>query len=99
MAETLWDQMAWAFGDASVTYAHSIGGEETVTGVFNRSHVVVDEEGEAVVTAHAPTLRIRISDLSTSPVQDDEVTIDGTEFRVVDVQEDGDGFARLELVE
>lgn len=90
-----------AFGDAHVVVfaapvvvkaAYGAG-----RGVFDAAHELVDMGGEAPMTTVGPVLSIRLSEFDVPPAQDDEVTIDGTLYRIFDVQPDGQAGAKLLL--
>jgi len=90
-----------AFGDAHVVvFAAPVAVKSaygTGRGVFDAAHELVDLGGEAAVTTTGPVLSIRLSDFDVAPQQDNEVTIDGTLYRIYDVQPDGQAGAKLLL--
>jgi hypothetical protein len=84
------------FGKA-VTYTPSVGSPRTIKGVFSRQSVEVTRGEYAGVSSFQPTLGIRLADLATAPTSLDRVTVSGTEYRIVECQEDGQGGALLIL--
>lgn len=68
----------------------------TVTGIFDAAYVRV-EVGEAGVSSAGPAIFYRLSDLPVDPEADDDVTIDGTVYGVIEVKKDGQGGVHLQL--
>lgn len=84
------------FGRA-VTYTPSGGVGVEITAVFDSAHVAVDPDSGVPVHMNQPVLGLRLRDLPVAPAQGDGVTVNGTEYVVVDLQVDGQGGARLRL--
>jgi hypothetical protein len=80
--------------------------EITVLGIFREPFVGIDVSAEMEVTSEQPTLDIQLSDLAQSPsalpggLGDRLVLVRTTiRYRVVSVQNDGEGMAKLFLQE
>ena len=90
-----------AFGDAhEVAFAAPVAVKSTYgsgRGVFDAAHELVEMGGDAAITTIGPVLSIRLADFDVAPQQDNEVTIDGTLYRIYDVQPDGQAGAKLLL--
>jgi len=78
-------------------YRHNSGGSVTICAVWNREHEIVDADTETVVSTNNPHIGVQLSDLLMPPVEDDEVVFCGITYRVVDVEEDGQGAAQIQL--
>lgn len=89
------------FGDAhSVDFAAPVVVKSafgTGRGVFDAAHELVDTGGEFPVSTTAPVLGIRLSEFTVVPEMGNEVVIDGANYRIDDVQPDGQGGAKLML--
>lgn len=84
------------FGRPVIYTPASTGIDESIPGVFDAAHQVVDlATGEQ--SDLGPTLGIRLADLSVAPKQDDRLVVDGTTYQVNDVRPDGQGGALLPL--
>lgn len=85
------------FGE-NVTYtpANRPGPSFVVDGIFNEMYQEVDQGG-VVVTSQQPNLGIRLSDFPNPPFNEDKVAIRGFMYKVIDVQPDGEGGAKLLL--
>jgi len=77
------------------------GQPETLRGVFDDEHEEVDLDvtGDSVLSTHSPRIGIRLSDFSQEPKQNDEIQRLGLCYRIVDIQQDGQGGAVLHLHE
>lgn len=102
-AKTLMQRTNFRRYGEDVTYIPAAGGSLVVTGIYRSAHEAVDSEG-LTVHSNQPVLDVKLEDLPAAPVsgqpgQDtvDQVTVRGNTFDVVDVQEDGEGIARLLL--
>lgn len=82
------------FGE-SVTYTPQGGSPESITGIFNARTEQVDLASG--VLSYQPTLGVKVADLSTSPRVGDTLTVRSQGYRVVDIDEDGEGGAVLLL--
>lgn len=101
LAESVHDCIKDTFGETqTVTYTpKSTGVAETIIGVFNTRHQVVDPDTEQVVDSNVPTLGIKRADISVDPVKGDLVVVRSLEYRVHSSQEDGEGWIELYLYE
>jgi len=93
------DRAAQGFlGGSAVIYRSEFGAPVTVQGIFDASHVFVDE-GEAGVESYGPAVFVRLSDLPVDPSADADtrVTIAGTEYRVIERKPDSMGGVMLRL--
>jgi hypothetical protein len=79
------------FGD-SVTYTPSGGSPVSIKGVFDNAWVEIEN-----VQSLKPILRIKLSDLSSSPAKGDQVTIDLIDYYVMESRVDGHGGSTLIL--
>ncbi len=70
----------------------------SVIGVFDKNYVSVDPETGVPVQSTDPILGVREQDLPGGEAKrGDTVTIDSVQYRVVDVQQDSEGGAKLIL--
>lgn len=74
------------------TYTYLAGGTSSISGVFDNAFVEI----EGFITKK-PTLRIRLADLDSDPVEGDEVTINSTEYTVRENRVDSFGGSLLIL--
>lgn len=84
------------FGEA-VTFTPATGPALAVSGVFNNVWREIDAASGLPVSSNQPNLGIRLSDFPTPPIEGDKFLIRLATFRVVDVQEDGEGGAKCLL--
>ena len=102
MCEAVLDISQNTFGDDEVTYIHMVDGvetsRETIRGIFEGIHLEVNPETQTAIATNKPELDVKINDLSTEPIQDDEVIVAGEQYIVADSQEDGRGASKLTLV-
>lgn len=85
-------------GGVSVIYTPTVEAPVTVTGMFDERYVLVDAGGEAGVELIAPAVWLDVADLPVHPDDDDPtITIDGTDYTVVERKPDGLGTIRLIL--
>lgn len=69
-------------------------------GVFDEPHVELELGDEAGISTTETSIHVRLEDLAATPARLDEITLaDARRFRVVDVQEDGEGGADMILEE
>lgn len=88
------------FGEP-VTYEPVSGSPYQVLGIFNERATLVDTASGAI-RSEAPTLGIRLSDLSSAPAagpNGDKITIRSKSYIVVDRINDGEGGSILVLHE
>jgi hypothetical protein len=80
------------------TVTYTSGATSTdIQGVFDRRAVQVDRGDGVAVSSFQVTLGIRLADLAAKPKRGDTVTVDATDYRVEESQEDGQGGATLVL--
>lgn len=77
----------------SATYTYSAGGPtSTLKGVFDNAFVEING-----VTSRKPIFKIRLADLTSSPVEGDTILINSVNYTVRDSQADGLGSSTLIL--
>ena len=86
------------FGEA-VVYTPSGLSSVSITGIFDNLYEVIDPNTGAIITATQPILGLRNSDLAQLPRQDDTLNVRGQDYRVKEVQVDGQGGSKLFLHE
>lgn len=91
------DRAALQYLGGPVRYAPSAGAPVDVRGVFDAVYVKADA-GQAGVMSSGPAVFLRLEDLPTDP-EDDEatITVEGSTYRVREVQRDGQGGVLLLL--
>ena len=101
---TGWDDLAAMVGGAArdafgttVLYRPESGDPVTITAIFHAEHAEAGLAGGVPVTTTAPVLDVLLADLATAPGEGDTLTVDGSDYRVVDVRADGMGGAKLIL--
>lgn len=80
-----------------VDYQHGEDSPEVIRGVYNERHQAID--AGIVVSSAQPNLLIKLADLSEPPDTGDQVSLRGRTFKVVNVENDGEGGAVLYLNE
>jgi hypothetical protein len=75
-----------------VTYLPEAGGQASVRAVFQPAR-----EAEDASPGVYAVLFIRLADLPAAPVRGDEVEIEGTRYKVFDIEADAEGAAVLRL--
>jgi hypothetical protein len=75
-----------------VVYLHEAGGAATVRAVFQPAR-----EAEDASPGVYAVLFVRQLDLPAAPVRGDEVEIEGTRYKVFDIEADSEGAAVLRL--
>lgn len=85
-----------AFGQ-SVTYIPAKGTAQTISGVLDASSTDLALGHGAPVSSVSPKLGIRLADLSSKPAKGDVVQIGSATYRVIDVENDGQGGTSLRL--
>jgi len=86
------------FGD-SATYAISGGGSSLFTGIFDIPHIEV-AMWDASSSDRRPTFLCRTSDVPVGAAgggAGDTLSVDGTTYKVVDLEPDGQGMTRIVL--
>lgn len=83
----------------SVVY-DAAGGPETITGILDAAFVAAGEIGSTSIATHEATLTVRAEDLPDGAAPGDTAMVDGTAYRVREIQPDGTGmaFVLLEIV-
>jgi len=83
-----------------VLYQHCKGGSPyEIDAVFDLMFTFVDPDTENEISGNAPNLGIRLRDLRREPEKNDKVFIKKKTYLVTDSLEDGQGGARLIMVE
>jgi hypothetical protein len=75
----------------AVTFTPNGDDPEELTGVFEKSYQAVTPDGGVVVQSTQPRLLIKLSDVSRLPAAADTFTVSGTDYEVIESQEDGQG--------
>lgn len=83
------------FGEA-VTLTPTGGSPSAVTGIFDAEHQYQELIGEALIETTRPVLVVRSAALSQAPVRGDAITVRSTNYKVIEIQPDGQG--DLELI-
>lgn len=76
------------------------GTQRTIRGVFNPTSLEMDAETSALVRTNRVVLSVLVTDLESPPDAGDgrdEVTVRGVDYRVIDVEQVGAGWADLRL--
>lgn len=82
------------FGTLAV-YRRS-GVNYSVAGIFDNAYIPVDI-GEVEYTSTVPEFTVRTADLPNGATAGDLLTVNGTQYTVVNVEPDGTGVTRLRL--
>jgi hypothetical protein len=84
--------------DAPVAFNDPANGDAGPFAIFDGAYQVVElGETDVPIDSTAPALTVRLSDFPTPPKQDDTAVIDGTSYRAVSIQPDGQGGAVIVL--
>lgn len=86
------------FGDSAV-YTKAAGGSATFTGIFDAPHTAIDI-GDVSISDRRPTFLCRTADIPVGAVGGgggDTLLVDGTTYRVVELEPDGQGMTRIVL--
>jgi hypothetical protein len=94
----LLDQCVKAFG-VTATYSPLTGDDYEVDGVFDRPFLKIEAGQDNSHLSSAPSFGVNESDMENTPVEGDEVTIEGTVYKVFEVQPDKQGHIKLLLHE
>lgn len=81
----------------SVTFKPLSGSEKTITGVYSEQFVEVDAASGASVATNRPNLLVKLVDLGQAPKKNDLMGIRGADYKIQEVQKDGEGGALLLL--
>lgn len=96
-----------AFGDP-ITYTPAAGVAFQITGVFDNEYLDLNAIGSEIdrvgmpgnITTSRPVLGVQISQFSLVPTQGDKITLlSGASYTVMEVRQDGHGWAKLLLNE
>ena len=66
-------------------------GRFTLTAVFDSEFTQIDPITEVKVSANRPRIGLKLRDIPGYPEQGDRVRIEGIDFKVNEIQEDGQG--------
>ena len=82
----------------AVTFNDPTNGDAGPFAIFDPVYQLVElGEADVPLDSTAPALTVRLSDFPTAPKQDDTAVMDGTTYRAVSVQPDGQGGAVIVL--
>ena len=81
-----------------MVYRHKSGGVVTIKAVWNKEHLFVDPDTEAVVSSTNPNIGVQLSDLLKAPAENDTVDFLNDSYRVIDFEQDGQGAAQIILL-
>jgi hypothetical protein len=95
-ADSILKQTTATFGQ-DVTYTPAVGSPVTIQGIFDHAYQDVQLQHGPGVSSVRPVLGIRLADLAARPAKGDTATIGATIYRVIDIEEDGQGGATLRL--
>ena len=79
------------------TYAPVVGSSFAIRGVFSEVHEQVEVGADVTISSVGPAISVHLADVTAAPVRGDIVTVRGKDYKVVDVQPDGEGDADLIL--
>lgn len=79
------------------TYTPSVGSPVEIEGVYDAPDHSSDPQSTAAFDTVAPRLGIRLADLALPPDAGDTLVVNGLTYRVIGVEEDGQGGAELVL--
>lgn len=82
-----------------VSYRPAAGGEVALRGIWADVYEAIEPDTGARITETQPNVGIRLADLAAEPAVGDELDVLGKSYEVVEVQQDGQGAARLLLHE
>lgn len=78
-----------AFGEP-VTYTPDGEDPISLTGIIDEAYEAVNPDtGSTYIESSQPMLGLKITDIDFTPNRNDQVTFRGQDFRVIDVQTDG----------
>jgi len=84
-----------------VVYLPRSGGSHSITGIFDLASKVIEQDKSTGlnIDSTAPTLTVRLADLTSAPRPQDTLTIGASTYEVYRVEPDGSGMAALRLTE
>lgn len=85
-----------AFGE-DIEYTPSGESSVSAIAVFDNQYQAVDPDTGAIVTSTGPVIGVKDADLPRAPLEEDEVSVRGQSYRVIQVQKDGHGGSKLLL--
>ena len=86
------------FGEKDkVKYRPQSGGTFTIRGIFDESWQEIDVDTQVTLSSTQPNIGIKLNELAKKPLIGDLLTVRFIDFKVVDVNEDGQGGATLFL--
>lgn len=88
---------AMGFFGEDLVIEYRSGNRQTLSGIFDRNHQVVDLN-DVDVSSYAPVATFKLSDLSELPKQGDYIEVRKEYYKVSDVQTDGRGQLKLMLI-
>lgn len=80
-----------------ILYTPKLLAQRELKGIFDEAYILVEILDGAPVSSVRPRLGLRLLDLDFYPQNFDDVTINGTDYKVVDVQPDGEAGIQLML--
>lgn len=81
----------------TATYTPTVGPPVQIKGVFTKEFISV-KVGDVIGNSSVhPMLAIKLSDLALKPARGDKATINGTNYLIIESQEDGGGGSNLIL--
>jgi len=88
-----------AFSQSVVYTPASTAVPETIEAIFDAYAATITVEGGQQIQGTAPTLSLRLADLTVYPKARDTLTIAGVAYRVDSIEPEGDGWALLRVSE
>lgn len=95
-ADRILDRAKTSLGE-DILYTHGDGSSATIRGIWNNEYQIVDPDTEALVTSNNPHVGVILKDLLIAPANGDIVEFQSKQYKVIDIQEDGQGAAQLFL--
>jgi hypothetical protein len=97
LADLVFHSCGKAFGE-SIIYRPKDGPTASIQGIFTKDYLRVQEGSmDSSVSTTAPMVEISESDLNFKPVQGDQLQIRNENYRVVEMQPNGQGQVKLLL--
>lgn len=90
------DSCMGAFGE-DIEYTPSGGSPVSTVGIFDNEYQAIDPNTGAIVTSTGPILGVKNENLPQAPREEDTVAVRGQQYRVIQVQTDGQGGSKLLL--
>ena len=70
-------------------YKPKSGGFKAIRGIFDNIIQEVDPDTEIHISSNAFTFGVKLDDLPLAPANGDKVVVKNTEYRVIEIREDG----------